>query len=268
MAKPLSARVWRCAALAAAVSMAGPAFAVDGVVLIDQAKVNAAGGFPFRITQPGSYRLAGNLTVSNPNVSAIELVVTDVSIDLNGFAIVGPSQCGLEGSGFVCRNTGTGYGIVASLDNSENGPRGAISVSNGHIRGMGRQGIALSANAPILIRNVVSERNGSGGILAHGWSAILDSVQAFSNGGPGIAVSYGVLKNSVSSFNNGVGIIAYQSALVGNSASFNRGFGLAGSGQASGSDNLFMANSAGAIEPSPLTFLQTGKNVCGQQLCP
>jgi hypothetical protein len=40
-----------------------PAFAVDGATLINQASVMAAGGFPYKITQPGSYKLSGNLVV-------------------------------------------------------------------------------------------------------------------------------------------------------------------------------------------------------------
>ena len=39
------------------------AFAVDGVTLINQSTVMAAGGFPYVISQPGSYKLAGNLMV-------------------------------------------------------------------------------------------------------------------------------------------------------------------------------------------------------------
>jgi hypothetical protein len=39
------------------------AFAVDGQVLIDQAAVMAAGGFPYKITSLGSYKLSGNISV-------------------------------------------------------------------------------------------------------------------------------------------------------------------------------------------------------------
>jgi hypothetical protein len=43
----------------------GPAYAfgVDGVTLINQSTVIAAGGFPYTISRPGSYKLSGNLTV-------------------------------------------------------------------------------------------------------------------------------------------------------------------------------------------------------------
>ena len=39
-------------------------FAADGQVLINQSTVMAFGGFPYRITQPGSYKLSGNLTLN------------------------------------------------------------------------------------------------------------------------------------------------------------------------------------------------------------
>ena len=47
-----------------AILFATSAFAVDGQVLINQSTVMAAGGFPYRITQPGSYKLAGNLSMT------------------------------------------------------------------------------------------------------------------------------------------------------------------------------------------------------------
>jgi hypothetical protein len=65
------------------------AFAVDGVVLINQSTVTAGGGFPYRITQPGSYELSGNLTVPL-NLSAIVIAHDDVVLNLNGFTITGP----------------------------------------------------------------------------------------------------------------------------------------------------------------------------------
>jgi hypothetical protein len=58
-----------------------PAFAVDGVVLINQATVASAGGLPFQITQPGSYRLSGDLTVPDGNTTAIKITADHVTVD-------------------------------------------------------------------------------------------------------------------------------------------------------------------------------------------
>src|SRR5436853_6750224 len=71
------------------------AFAVDGVVLINQSTVMAAGGFPYIITQPGSYKLSGNLTMSTTttgNYSGLDIAIginsSGVVLDLNGFSII------------------------------------------------------------------------------------------------------------------------------------------------------------------------------------
>src|SRR5258707_1116396 len=88
-------------------------FAVDGQVLINQSTVNAAGGFPYTITQPGSYKLSGNLTVPNGNTTAIVIASDHVTLDLNGFSILGPVDCS---GGFPCSGVGTGYGVSAGSD--------------------------------------------------------------------------------------------------------------------------------------------------------
>ena len=70
--------------------------AADGVTEINQALIEASGGFPYEITQPGSYLLTGNLTVPDADTTAIRVEATDVTLDLNGFAIIGPVQCAFE----------------------------------------------------------------------------------------------------------------------------------------------------------------------------
>jgi hypothetical protein len=68
--------------ISAALMFSAPAFAVDGQVLINQSTVMAAGGFPYKITQPGSYKLSGNLVVAS-STDGIDISVSNVSIDLN-----------------------------------------------------------------------------------------------------------------------------------------------------------------------------------------
>src|SRR5258708_7288058 len=62
------------------------AFAVDGVVLINDSIVKAQGGYPYKIMQPGSYRLSGNL-VATLNQTAIQITANNVTLDLNGFNV-------------------------------------------------------------------------------------------------------------------------------------------------------------------------------------
>jgi len=68
-------------------------YAVDGVTLINQSTVNAAGGFPYRIMQSGSYKLSGPLSPL-VNQSAIVISANNVVLDLNGFSV----QCSLDGT--------------------------------------------------------------------------------------------------------------------------------------------------------------------------
>jgi hypothetical protein len=66
--------------------LAGHAFAIDGQILINQSTAMASGGFPYRITNPGSYRLSGDL-VAVLNKMAIVISANNVVLDLNGFNV-------------------------------------------------------------------------------------------------------------------------------------------------------------------------------------
>ncbi len=92
------------------------AFGIDGVVLINQSSVVAAGGFPYVISAPGAYKLSGNLTVPNASTTAITITSNNVTIDMNGYSILGPTAC-TAGATFAvtsCAPSGTGDGIVTS----------------------------------------------------------------------------------------------------------------------------------------------------------
>jgi len=56
------------------------------VLLINQSTVMAAGGFPYVISQPGSYKRSGNLVV-DAGKNGIEISVSNVFHDLNGLNI-------------------------------------------------------------------------------------------------------------------------------------------------------------------------------------
>lgn len=62
------------------------AFAVDGVVLINQSTVMAAGGFPYVISQPGSYKLSGNLVATTGKMGVL-VAASNATLDLNGFSV-------------------------------------------------------------------------------------------------------------------------------------------------------------------------------------
>lgn len=104
------------AALVAATSIC--AFATDGQILINQSTIMNAGGFPYTISQPGSYKLSGNLIVPVAT-DCFHITAQDVVLDLNGFAITltVPSPFGNFGA----------IGILTSGNN--------LTVRNGTIRG-------------------------------------------------------------------------------------------------------------------------------------
>lgn len=110
--------------LAICTLFASSTYAVDGVVLIDQNRALAGNvtpgdtaGFPVTISQPGSYRLSGNLTVGTANVRAIQITVDNVTLDLNGFQVL----CTYDAS------VGFQTGCIAS------GGTNATAIRNGKI---------------------------------------------------------------------------------------------------------------------------------------
>jgi hypothetical protein len=88
--------------------------------------VKPAGGFPVKITKSGSYILDANLLVGVILPDAIKVSVSNVSINLNGFAIIGPAA-------------GSGMGVDAVGQNN-------VTVTNGTITGMGGAGISTGNN--------------------------------------------------------------------------------------------------------------------------
>ena len=192
-----------------------PSYAVDGVIEINQARALAGGvtagdspGFPVTIDQPGSYRLTGNLTVPDADTTGIEITSEDVTVDLNGFAIIGPNRCG--GSPLNCNSSGAGRGITVT--GSPFGKRN-ITVVNGTVRGMGGEGVFLDTGGRV--ENVHVFSNGSNGIEVRFLGAVTGSV-AYANGGHGISALHGralVSGNTVGS-NGGAGIYAFESSIV------------------------------------------------------
>jgi hypothetical protein len=114
------------------------AFAVDGITLINQSTVMATGGFPYRILAPGSYKLSGNLTVP-AGQDGIDIHSGNVTLDLNGFAIIGSG------------NSGAGFGVASPSPN--------ITLRNGSVTNF-PIGLLLTGTGEIADLNVGA--NGTG----------------------------------------------------------------------------------------------------------
>ncbi len=158
----------------------------------------------FKITQPGSYYLAGNIAgVSGKH--GIEVVAGNVTIDLNGFALTGVAGAldGVLVSGST--NVAVLNGIVTNwrnglqLDSTRNARVEGILASGNSV-----DGIRLGTYA--IARRCVVSNNGLNGITSF-QSTLIESCVARNNTGDGIVA--GALGNVVrceSYANNGYGI--------------------------------------------------------------
>jgi Right handed beta helix region len=199
--------------------VAMPANAVDGEILISQAKVNAGGltpgdtaGFPATLSRPGRYKLSSNLVVP-ALANGIEVTANDVTIDLNGFTIrsnpPGQAASGVfalagEGGLRVINGTITGFsgsGIVKSpgraviedmriLSNGRNLELSADShVRNSTIANGTDVSAAVRCFARCLIENnIVTGNAGAGVALEAGGGVVLANV-IVGNGFAGILSS-------------------------------------------------------------------------------
>jgi len=283
-----------------ALSVTKPSHAVDGVLEINQACAINTGcfsgdtaGLPVKVLSTGSYRLTSNLVVPDENTSGIYIDAPSVSIDLNGFEIIGAACAGKLASSCT-PSAGTGSGVDISIVSNPPG----TSVKNGSITGMGKFGVYLGDQAQVSNLRVrwnrlngihvsggstifanTSYQNGGDGI-ATGSSTISDNTvhgnggqgisggalstisnnSANQNGGDGIASSDGstITGNSASN-NTGDGIDAQNGCSVsGNTAYNNTGWGLRLNFASGYSNNVILGNTAGTV---------TGGNQFGQNLC-
>jgi hypothetical protein len=227
MSKPAVA-VFICAALL----LCAPAFAIDGQIVINQSTVMAAGGFPYIITQPGSYKLSGNLVVSG-GTDGIDITASNVTIDLNGFTIRGPVTCIGQGNTLSCSSSVTGRigsGIVSSGDNT--------TIRNGSVVGF-EDGVAVEG-----IGNLVEEIHASGNIIF------------------GITAQYAVVRRNTASLNGG-GINLSFGTVIENVMVQNRSVGLQISGLYG--SNFFIANGDTAVEG--LSAVSQNNNACSGTTC-
>lgn len=264
MHNPFQSFQTRCVAAALLALISHAAIAVDGVVLIDQNKALAGNvtpgdtpGFPVTITQPGSYRLSGNLTVPDADTTAILIAfdVVGVTIDLNGFAILGPTVC--SGFPFACNPSGIGNGVFSS-----NGR--AASVRNGTVIGMGGTGVSLGGGGSS-VENVTAISNGGHGIYIVLGTASHNRVSK--NRFNGILASNALVTHSVASQNGGAGIGGNDSLFTQNTLVANQGVGISASNSAF-AKNQFSSNNGGAANPQFSGRNAIGPNGCDGSICP
>jgi len=241
------------------------AFAVDGQVAITQARAMAGGvtpgdaaGFPVTLSQPGSYVLSGVLVVPNADTDAIVIASDHVTLDLNGFAILGPTDC--SGGLDPCAGEGVGIGIRTDTI------RFNITIRNGTIQGMGNDGIRLNGDSH-LVEYVHSRSNGNRGIYItpsqdRGPSIVThNTVQR--NGATGLqldtgAASYNVIGNNAFGLYLEVGTVSYNiitgNAFQGMSLPFDASY-FGNTMSQNGGSNVFQGTNL-------------GQNLCNFTVCP
>ena len=184
-----------------------PGSSVDGVTLIDHAKVLERGGYPYRIKEAGSYRLSGNLVVSG-GANAINIAVGNVTLDLNGFTISGPGSSAISGGST---------------------PITAVSVRNGTISGLS-SGIELGNCSGCSVQQMIIE-NGPNGI----------------NVGPGALLRSNLITGVTQGFVLGNGIVAgVYSTIVGNTVTAST-FGIQAASNSTVSGNTVSNSNSVAI---------------------
>lgn len=225
--------------IACALLLAAPAAAVDGVIEINQARALAGGvspgdaaGFPVTVSQPGSYRLTGDLTAP-VGLNGILVQAPDVTIDLNGFRVVGP------GTGAIA----SGIYVSTGSDNFE--------LRNGTIQSFTGYGIFVTGGVPLLrILSVRALDNGSTGLLIQGDGALVRGCTSARNAGDGIRGFAGsLLLENVAYANDGVGLLLNDVAW---------------------GSNMLYGNNGGNANPQVNTSgsVQVSANQCGTSACP
>jgi len=170
----------------------------------------------FKITQPGSYYLTGNIT-GVVGKRGIEIAASGVTLDLMGFDLVG-----IPGMGAF-------DGVSATVNSLTN-----ITIRNGSVRNWGDEGVDLGSNfadnsAVIDVR--ASGNIGNGITISTGCT--ITGCTASSNTGSGISTSNGcTITGCAAPFNSGMGIsIGGGCTITGCSAYLNNGSGIStGSG--------------------------------------
>jgi hypothetical protein len=173
--------------------------ATDGTVLINQAVVLDAGGFPFHITQPGNYKLAGSLVVP-ANTTGILIESNDVTLDLNGFGISGTVVCDNQGdncTGLPATGDTSGVEAVLGFVNGQRANIFGVTIRNGHVRGF-TNGILTFGG---LVEEITAQSNLNAGIFA--FDAVVRKNDASRNHNDGIACNQCVVTENIGAFNQG-----------------------------------------------------------------
>ncbi|MCA9310219.1 MAG: right-handed parallel beta-helix repeat-containing protein [Phycisphaerales bacterium] len=158
----------------------------------------------FRITQPGSYYLPASIT-GVANKHGIVIASSGVSLDLNGFEVVG---VGAAGGAY------DGVHVSGSYKN--------ITIRNGHVRNWGDDGVEVANvvnSVGARVENVQATGNAGSGISCSTDNGVVINCQASENGATGISATR-LISGCSAVGNTGVGIAIGQGGTILNSTAF------------------------------------------------
>src|SRR5208337_4318316 len=231
----------RFAYLTVCMTLLGSGVASAQVLLTQPAK------FPIKISRPGSYRLTENLDVKGGD--AIDVLASNVTIDLNGFSIVGSS---VKSSGIGINAAKMAFVKVANGSILNMAGSGLVLGGNGAVNGVSVNGNGADGNGSSVTENVAND-NAVGGIRGSTNSTPCNCriVGNTANGNViGIVVAdFGVITGNVADGNGSFGICGGKSSTIaGNTASSNTGPGIIGFAGSLIQGNTLMGNQSVGIQ--------------------
>lgn len=156
---------------------------VEPRIAINEVNTPGDANSVYRITQPGSYYLTGNI-VGAAGKYGIEIEAGDVTIDLGGHAVIGTA--------------GSLSGVAIGLSGLNN-----LRVLNGTVRGWGNNGIDfVGAGSGFEVRGVHASHNNGVGLRLTVASVVVGCT-ASNNAGGGIKVGVGSTAESCTARSNG-----------------------------------------------------------------
>ena len=168
----------------------------------------------YKITQPGSYYLTGNIT-GVVGKHGIEIVASGVTLDLNGFELAGVPGMGAFD------------GVSATVNLLTD-----IGVRNGSVRNWGGDGIDFYSNQcwSSTMTSVRASGNGASGIVA-GISSTIKDCTAYDNAVTGIVASSSCTLSGCTAYSNSIWgfFLGDGCAISGCTATGNTGVGIGAS---------------------------------------
>lgn len=161
---------------------------------------------PCTITAPGSYYLGKSLSLATQDTHGITIEAGNVTLDLNGYALIGPGK--------TVGSSGDAVYVV-------NPHKHNITVCNGAITGW--RGVGVDANYTLnaQLTGLKVSNNGGAGIDA-GYGAVITDNASILNGGDGIWAGPGsVVRSNVCRSNGQNGISASNDSAIADNACAN-----------------------------------------------